>query len=265
MRMNKKTILLLVTLMLVFTVSPAMAAEEGGSPLDSLGINFGFLLAQVINFGLIFFALTFFLWGPMTKRLDERSEKIKKGLEDAAAAAAARRNAEAEAEKILAQARTEVASLIEESRGRGDEVAKAIEVQAREDADKIREDARRDAEAERDAQLAGLRGQVASISIAVAQRLLGENLDQKKQQALINDFFSKVPDSAKSLGGDVEVVSAMPLEKTEQDNVKKQIGAENVTFSVDPAILGGLIIRAGDRVVDGSVRRDLNELSTRLK
>ncbi|PJF23178.1 MAG: ATP synthase F0 subunit B [Phototrophicales bacterium] len=265
MRLNKKTILLLVVLMLAFTVSPALAAEEGGSPLDSLGINFGFLLAQAINFGLIFLLLTLFLWNPMTKSLDQRSEKIKKGLEDAAAAAAARRNAEAEAEKILAQARTEVASLIEEARSRGEEVAKSIEAQAREDAEKIREDARREAQAERDAQLAGLRGQVAAISIAVAQRLLGENLDEKKQQALINDFFAKVPESAKSLSGDVEVVSAMPLEKAEQENVKKQIGADNVTFTVDPSILGGLIIRAGDRVVDGSVRRDLNELSTRLK
>jgi F0F1-type ATP synthase delta subunit len=46
--------------------------------------------------------------------------------------------------------------------------------------------------------------------------------------------------------------------------VKKEIGNSNVTFRVDPAILGGLIIRSDERVVDGSVRRDLNTLATRL-
>jgi F-type H+-transporting ATPase subunit delta len=74
-----------------------------------------------------------------------------------------------------------------------------------------------------------------------------------------------VPKDAKALSGNVEVVSAMPLDDKEQAKVKKETGANNVTFTVDPGILGGLIIRAGDKVVDGSVRSGLNELSERLK
>src|SRR5690606_14577020 len=90
MRINKKLVLMLVVLGTLFVVSPAMAAEEGGSPFDALGINLGFLIAQIVNFGLIFALLTYFLWGPMTKSLDERSARIEKGLEDAAKAAEAR-------------------------------------------------------------------------------------------------------------------------------------------------------------------------------
>jgi len=45
--------------------------------------------------------------------------------------------------------------------------------------------------------------------------------------------------------------------------VKSEIGAE-ASFSVDPSILGGLIVRSGDRVVDGSVRSNLNDLATRM-
>lgn len=264
MRMNKKLILLLVVLVLLFTVSPAMAVEESSDPLASLGINVGFLIAQIVNFGAIFLLLTIFLWRPMTNMLDNRAAKIEKGLEDAAAAATARRNAEAEAEKILAQARTEATQIVEEGRVRGDELAKTIEETARGDSEKIREDARVAAQAERNAELANLRGQVTSISMAVAQRLIGEALDEKKQQALINDFFAKVPADAKSMSGNVEVVSAMPLSDDEQAKVKSEIGADDVEFVVDPNILGGLIIRAGDRVVDGSVRRDLSNLGSRL-
>jgi F-type H+-transporting ATPase subunit b len=251
------------------TESEAAAAEGEGeaanvSPLTPLGINGGFLLAQIINFLLIAGLLTFALWRPLTNMLDSRAAKIQKGLEDAAAAANARRNAEAEAEKILAQARAEAQSVVEEARGRGDDVAKSIEQEARAEADRIRAEARARAEDERNQQLAGLRGQVASIAIAAAQRLIGDSMDQKRQQSLINDFFSKVPAGATALSGHVEVVSAMPLSDAEQNQVKQQIGTQDASFVVDPSILGGLIIRAQDRVVDGSVRSGLNDLAGRL-
>lgn len=239
-------------------------AEAGGGGLDALGLNAGYLFAQIINFLIIFGGLSALLWRPIINMLDARSAKIEKGLEDARIAAEARRNAEAEAEKILAAARADVAKVIEEGRGRGEEVVKQLEADARAEAEKIRADARIAAAAERDQQLAALRGQVADISIAVARRLIGESLDAKRQNALISDFFTKVPAEARKLGGDVEIVSAMPLSADEQDKAKKEIGAGNVTFTVDPSILGGLIVRSGDRVVDGSIRSSLNDLAGRL-
>jgi F-type H+-transporting ATPase subunit b len=241
----------------------AEAAEEGGG-IAALGLNAGYLLAQLVNFGIIFLALTFILWRPIVNMLDARTAKIEKGLEDAAVAANARKNAEAEAERIVAAARAEAAKVIEEARARGEELAKQIEATGQSDAERIRAEARAAAAGERDQQLAGLRGQVADISIAVARRLIGESLDQKRQTAIINDFFSKVPAEARKLGGDVEVVSAMPLSADEQAKVQKEIGAANVTYTVDPDILGGLIVRSGDRVIDGSVRSGLNDLAGRL-
>jgi F-type H+-transporting ATPase subunit b len=264
MRDFRRPTLLILILVLLLAAMPALAAEEGAGPLDALGINLGFLIAQLINFGLLIGLLTLFLWKPVTNMLDSRSAEIAKGLEDAAAAANARRNAEAEAEKILSQARSEAAQIVEEARSRGEEVSSSIEQEAHKEADKIRQEARTSAQAERNAELAGLRGQVAAISIAVAQRLIGEALDEKRQQQLINDFFSKVPAEAKSMTGSVEVVSAMPLSDDEQARAKKEIGADDVTFVVNPAILGGLIIRSGDRVVDGSVRSGLSDLASRL-
>lgn len=240
-------------------------AEEGGSnPLAPLGINAGFLLAQIINFGLIFVLLTVGMWRPLMNMLDSRAEKIRKGLEDAAIAANARRDAEAEAERIRQAAQADINRLIEEARSRGEEVAKTIEAEARTEAEKIRADARIAAEAERNAQLADLRGQVAAISMAAAQRLIGASLDEKRQRELVDDFFTKVPADAKAMRGSVQVISAMPLTEAEQNRVKSEIGGDDVSFSVDPAILGGLIIRSGDRVIDGSVRSGLNNLAARL-
>ncbi len=238
--------------------------EEGGSPLDPLGINTGLLAVQMLNFLILLGLLIPMLWRPAVNMLDARSEKIKKGIEDAAAGARARENAEAEAEKILAQARTEAQKVIDEARGRGDTVAKGIEQDARQAAEKTKADALADATVARDQQLGDLRDQVLNISTAVASRILGEQLDTKKQKALVDSFISDLPEGAKNLGGAVEVTSAMPLSDAEQSNVQKAIGADSVTFSVDPAILGGLVVRSADRVVDGSVRSNLNKLSGSL-
>jgi F-type H+-transporting ATPase subunit b len=246
-------------------VEEAVEEEAATNPLTPLGINTGFLLAQIINFLLLFGLLSIFLWRPLMNMLDSREMKIQKGLEDAAAAANARRNAEAEAEKIVAAARAEAQRVVEEARGRGDELAKLVENEARTEAEQIRAEGRIRVNEERDRQLADMRGQVASIAVAVAQRLIGETLDEKRQQALVNDFFSKVPAEARSLSGDIEVISAMPLSDDEKNKVKSEVGASDVTFTVDPSILGGLIIRTQDRVVDGSVRSGLGELSSRLR
>lgn len=265
MRGMRKYVIAVAVLGMLLMASPAFAAEAADAgPLDKLGINLGFMFSQFVHFAMMFTLLTVFLWRPMSNMLDARAAKIEKGLEDAAKAATALKNAESEAEKVLAQARADANKVIEEARGRGDEVAKAIEAEARVDAEKIRAEARAQMEAERTVELGALRGQVSAISIAVAQRLIGEALDEKRQKDLINDFFSKVPADAKNISGDVEVISAMPLDEKEQARVKKEIGNDNATFRVDPAILGGLILRSGERVVDGSVRRDLGALAVRM-
>ncbi|MDX2163278.1 MAG: F0F1 ATP synthase subunit B [bacterium] len=242
------------------------AAEEGStSPLVPLGINTGFLLAQIVNFLLLFFLLRSLVWQPMRNMLDNRAATIQKGLEDAAAAANARRNAEAEAEQIRQNARAEVARTLEEARSRGDSLVRDAERSAAAEAERIRTESRAAAEEERNRQLGELRSQVAAIGVAVAERLIGQSLDQSRQQALINDFFAKVPAEARSMGGDVEVVSAMPLSEQEQNAVRGEVGGGNVTFRVDPSILGGLVVRSADRVVDGSVRSGLTDLAGRLR
>jgi len=234
------------------------------SPLDNLGINPGTLLLWIIAFIVLYVLLTRFIYDPLVNMLNERRDRIAKGLEDAAAAARARENAEAEAEKILAQARAEAQKVIDEARGRGEEVAESIESEARQVAAKIQFDAQTDATVARDQLLGDLREQVLNISVAVASRILGENINQNKQKALVDSFIADLPQGATGLGGNVEVTSAMPLTEAEQRRVQAAVGAASASFSVDPSILGGLIVRSADRVVDGSIRSNLTGLARSL-
>ena len=68
---------------------------------------------------------------------------------------------------------------------------------------------------------------------------------------------------------DAEVVSATPLDKAQQDKIAsalgKRLGREvRLHCREDEEVLGGVIIRAGDLVIDGSVRGQLERLSGAL-
>ena len=240
-------------------------AEEGSDGLDALGINTGFLFGQMVNISILFLLLGSLLWKPAINMMNTRSAKIQKGLEDAAAAARARQNAEAEADKILVEARAERQKMLEEARNQGDEVKKSIEGEARQEAERIRTEANTDAETAKSAALADLRDDVLQISSAVAGRILGEKIDASKNSALVSDFLSKLPADAKNLSGAIEVVSAMPLTDAETKKVEAELGGSSYTYTVDPSILGGLIVRSSDRVIDGSVSGSLNDVTSNLK
>ena len=232
--------------------------------MEALGINPGLMLLWLIAFIMLYVLLTRFIYDPLTNVLNQRRNRIAKGLEDAAAAARARENAEAEAESILAQARAEAQKVIDEARGRSEEVASSIEQDARQEAAKIQYDAQNEAVALRNQELGNLREQVLNISVAVASRILDESISKTKQKSLVNSFIADLPEGATGLSGSVEVVSAMPLTAAEQKKVQSSVGADDVEFTVDPSILGGLIVRWSGGMVDGSVRSQLNELARSL-
>lgn len=233
--------------------------------MEALGINLGFILMQVVLFIILMLVLRNYAYDPIINMLEERKAKIAKGLEDARQAAIARENADAEAKKILDAARAEASKVRQDAAVQAEETAKGITVQANEEAKAIVEAARGDAVEERNRILSELRGQVAAISIAAANKLVGESLDEERQHALIADFFAKAPAKiAHMSGSSAEVVSALPLTDAEKASLSKSIKAQNVSFKVNPAILGGLIVRVGDQVVDDSVATRMNALGGSL-
>ena len=72
-------------------------------------------------------------------------------------------------------------------------------------------------------------------------------------------------DKVVSLDESAEVTSALPLSSQEQETVKKSFSAKEVSFKVDPGILGGLVVKIGDKVLDGSVAGKLEGLRQTLK
>ena len=238
--------------------------------MEALGINFGLLIVQIIAFAIVFLTLNAWVYKPMLDMMESRKQKIAQGLEDARVASEARANAEKEAAKVVAEAQAEANNIVREATERAASAGKDVKAAAEAEAAKAREVAMAEAELERNRILGDLRGQVAALAIAAANKLVGETLDEKKQRVLIDEFFSGVKGGkvvvADGLTGDLaEVTSALPLTTDEQQSVKKSVSVKEVSFKVDPSILGGLVIKVGDKVLDGSVAGKLEGLRQTLK
>jgi F-type H+-transporting ATPase subunit b len=244
--------------------------------MEQLGINLGLLIVQIIAFIIVFLTLNAWVYHPMLNMMESRKQKIAQGLEDARVAAEARANAEKEAAKIVTDAQTEASRIVREATERAATAGQDVKAAAEAEAAKAREAAIAEAEVERNRILGDLRSQVASLAIAAANKLVGESLDEKKQRSLLDEFFSGVKagklvllDGADFKGESAQVTSALPLKAEEQEAVKRDVlakaGARDVTFRVDPSILGGLVIRVGDKVLDTSVAGKLEGLRQSLR
>jgi F-type H+-transporting ATPase subunit b len=233
--------------------------------MEALGINIGYLIMQILVITVLLLVLKKLLYEPILRTLEARKARIAKGLEDSRQAAIARDNADADAAKILDAARLEATRVRQDAVAQAEETAKAIEAKANEEAKAILAKARENAEEERNRILSDLRGQVAAISIAAANKLVGESLDETRQRELITSFFSQVPADVASLSGDsAQVTSALPLTDSEKASIKKALKMERVEFKVNPAILGGVVVRVGDQVIDDSVASRMSALSESL-
>jgi F-type H+-transporting ATPase subunit b len=245
--------------------------------MEKLGINLGFFIFQVLNFAVLAVLLRMWAYEPIVKMLENRKTKIAQGLEDARVAAEARANAEKEARAIIAEAQAKAGQTIREASERAEAAGKEVLARVEGEAAKARTTALAEAAQERDRILADLRGQIAALSMAAAQKLVGEALDEKRQRSLIEEFFSGIKsgrvvmlEETSLSGASAEVTSALPLTAAEQDTVKKdilgKIGQQaTITFRVDPTILGGLVLRVGDKILDGSVSGQLETLRQGLR
>lgn len=251
--------------------------------MEKLGISLGYLIFYILNFLLLLILLKAWVYQPILTMLEQRQAAIAQGIEDARLAGESRAAAEKEAAKIIAAAQATAAQRIAEMTAQAEKEAASLRAAGEEERRKLLKAAEEDARLERERHLADLRSQVGALAIAAANRIIGETLDDQRQRALIDELFSGVKAGrvvvleGESLNGhpaggkpEAVITSALPLTADEQAVARQDLlgrlgGAASVAFKVDPDILGGLIVRVGDKVIDGSVAGKLEGLRASLK
>jgi F-type H+-transporting ATPase subunit b len=161
---------------------------------EAFGVDLPKLLFQVINFLLLLYLLNRFLFKPVLARLDERSEKIGKGLEDAEVAARDRELARAEREAAVSEARKEAAALVANANKIATDTRDEILAKAREDAEKVSQRAQEEITAEKDRAMAELRAHVADLALEAAAKLVRSDMNATTQRRLVDEFLAETSD-----------------------------------------------------------------------
>ena len=112
--------------------------------MAALGINLGFLLVQIFNFAIVAIVLAAWVYNPVVKYLEDRKQRIAQALEDARVASEARANAEKAAAKITADAQADANRRIAEATERAEKVAGEMRAAADEERVKLLASARED-------------------------------------------------------------------------------------------------------------------------
>ncbi len=167
----------------------ASAAEEGEGGIAALGFNLPGLIAQLINFGVLLVILRLFLYPPLMRVLDERKRRIQEGLERAEQAVEQAQASEGEAKRIMEEARAEAREAVARSQETALRLREELEQRARIDADRIVTRAREEIAIERDQAIELLRGEFADLTIAAAERVIGQSLDRDAHQRLIDEVI----------------------------------------------------------------------------
>jgi len=163
--------------------------------MEALGIDFKILLAQIINFSLLLFILSKYLYKPIIKVLEERKKKQEETVLKFEEAQRKLTEIDEERAKILKKAEEEGAQLIKKGRLAAQEEREKILNQARNQAKQIVEKGHLVVAKERKALEEEVKDEAVVIGIAVAEKILGEKIKtseelKNKWQRLVNQLLS---------------------------------------------------------------------------
>jgi F-type H+-transporting ATPase subunit b len=158
----------------------------------------GTLFWSALIFGLFFLILTKFAWKPILNAVKARDEMIKGSLESAEKARQEMLKLQSDNEAILRKAREEREGILKDAREVRDKLISEAKGKAAEEAEKLIEKAREGIEREKSKALSEIHEQVATLSVEIASKLLGEKLKQTGQQEKLIDNYLKEIDFNKN-------------------------------------------------------------------
>jgi F-type H+-transporting ATPase subunit b len=140
----------------------------------AFGIDWRLLVIQGVNFAVLLAALTYFLYKPLMKLIDERREKIAEGVRMAETAATRLAEAKAEGDQLKGEAAREAETLVATARSRADEKGAEIVRAAEARADSMVKDAQARAEEAKRQALAESQKDIARAAMLAAEKVLRE-------------------------------------------------------------------------------------------
>jgi F-type H+-transporting ATPase subunit b len=174
--------------------------QEGGGTggLGTLGFDIPSLIVYLVNFCLLLAILYFFAYKPFLNLMDERSRRIKEGLEAAEKAKEESARIQADMERQLEEAHKEGQQFIDRTREIADRYLEEERQEARREVEALLERARAEIQRERDEAMAEVRRHFADLAIRAAEQVVGRALDRKAHVEIIEEVLAESNDIGNS-------------------------------------------------------------------
>jgi F-type H+-transporting ATPase subunit b len=144
--------------------------------------SFGLFIWQVVIFVGLIFLLKKFAWKPILDAVNEREQGIKNALESAENARNEMQNLQADNQRILQEARAERDAMLKDAREMKEKMVADAKSEAQEQGQKMIDQAKAAIESEKNAAMADLKAQVATLSLSIAEKVLKDELANKESQ-----------------------------------------------------------------------------------
>ena len=161
--------------------------------MEDIGISLAGLVAQLVNFFILFGLLFLLLYKPVMRMLRERSERIKDSMEQAEQIKERMAQTEQQVREQVEAARRDGQSIVAQAGQIGEQLKEAARQEARQEAEVIVARARVEIDRERDVAIDELRRQFTDLAITAAEKVINETLDKERHRRLIDEVLEQAP------------------------------------------------------------------------
>lgn len=158
--------------------------------MDLITPDIGLIFWTGLTFLLLMFVLTKFVWKPIMGVVNKREQNIQEALDMAKKTKAEMEQLQTKNANLLKEARIERDEMIKEAKETTVQMIESAKAKAKEEADKILENARISIEAEKTAAMSELRKDVAGIALEIAEKIIREELSSDEKQRKLAQSFA---------------------------------------------------------------------------
>jgi F-type H+-transporting ATPase subunit b len=156
----------------------------------------GLMIWTLVAFGVTFFVLRKYAFGPIQKIIDERRDRIESAIAEADNARTEARELLEQHRELIGQAKSESAEILAEARKVSDAQLARVREEAEEERLRRLEDTRKQIDAETARAIDQIRNEVADLTIEATERVVGKVLDAEDQRRLIDEAIEDLDFSA---------------------------------------------------------------------
>ena len=169
-----------------------LAASESGEHSNPLIPEVNELIWGAISFTVLLLLMFKFVFPKMNAALGERSDKIEGNLGRAQEEFDKAQALHKEYEQKLAEAQQEAQRIIAQANANATQLEVQLRAKAEDEAQRIVERARQEVQAERQRAITELRGEVGTLAIDLASRVVGESLDRDRHMRLVDQYVAQL-------------------------------------------------------------------------